>query len=162
MSTYTNTFTPTFLYIKRHKVTGLMYFGKTIKRNPQKYPGSGTYWWSHVSTHGKEHVETIWFREFTNKEDIVEFATFFSEFHDIVKSVRWANLMTEDGIGVSYKGRLKMFGRKCSAETKRRMSESRKQRVHSDEAKKQMSLAAKKRWARKRIEKEKQLSLQAS
>lgn len=33
---------PTYLYVKQHTITGLKYFGKTIK-DPYVYPGSGTH-----------------------------------------------------------------------------------------------------------------------
>ena len=34
---------PTYLYIKQHSVTKLKYFGKTTKKDPVKYLGSGIY-----------------------------------------------------------------------------------------------------------------------
>lgn len=52
-------YTPTYLYIKQHTITGKLYFGKTIK-DPEKYMGSGTHWKRHINKHGKEHVETLW------------------------------------------------------------------------------------------------------
>lgn len=36
------------LYIKIHNVTGLKYFGKTTKNNPEKYTGSGKHWKRHI------------------------------------------------------------------------------------------------------------------
>lgn len=91
-------FKDTYLYIKKHKITGLMYFGKTIGNNPLKYLGSGTYWKNHIKKYGIENVETIWFEKFTNENDLVEFALFFSEFHSIVKSKLWANKIPENGL----------------------------------------------------------------
>lgn len=41
------------LYIKTHNITGLKYFGKTIK-NPFKYKGSGKYWTRHLAIHGND------------------------------------------------------------------------------------------------------------
>ncbi len=46
-----------YLYVKRHRKTGLLYFGKTTK-NPLKYNGSGKYWKSHLRKHGSD-VETL-------------------------------------------------------------------------------------------------------
>lgn len=86
----------TYLYIKRHSVTGLKYFGKTI-RDPLKYNGSGLHWSPHIKKHGVEHVETLWHKLFTNQEDCTEFALFFSQEMNIVKSDKWANLTPEDG-----------------------------------------------------------------
>ena len=94
-------FTPTWLYIKRHRKTNLRYFGKTI-RDPNKYNGSGKYWISHLKTHGRD-VETLWCGLFINEDELVEFATSFSKENDIVESINkdgrkiWANVVPEDG-----------------------------------------------------------------
>lgn len=91
-------FQPTYLYIKRHKDTGLMYFGKTYAKNdPYVYKGSGVYWKEHLRAHG-DNIETIWADIFHSAEDILEFALFFSEEMDIVKSKQWANLKFESGL----------------------------------------------------------------
>jgi hypothetical protein len=96
---------PTFLYIKKHKKTGLKYFGKTTKTNVNSYLGSGKYWKKHINKHGKEYVETIWISEpFYNKELLVEFSTFLSDLFDIEKSSEWANLITENGLDGAPKG----------------------------------------------------------
>lgn len=97
MPTYVDDFKPTFLYIKRHRVTGLLYFGKTIRSNPTKYPGSGEYWKSHRAIHG-EDVETIWYCLFTDREELSRFALMCSEQWNIVKSDSWANLAFENGL----------------------------------------------------------------
>jgi len=88
---------PTFLYIKQHTVTGKLYFGKTTK-NPESYAGSGKYWLAHINKHGKNHVETLWYCLFYDKDDCVSFAQHFSKQHDIVNSDDWANLMVENGL----------------------------------------------------------------
>ncbi len=87
--------------IKRHKVTGLMYFCKTSTRDPLKYRGSGKYWKAHLKVHGKD-VETLWYELFDNENSLVEFALFFSDFHNIVGATKngkkvWANELPEDG-----------------------------------------------------------------
>ena len=38
----------TYLYVKKHAVTGKLYFGKTTAKDPIKYPGSGKYWSNHI------------------------------------------------------------------------------------------------------------------
>ena len=91
-------FQPTYLYIKRHSLTEKCYFGKTIRKDPVKYPGSGKLWARHIKAHGKEFVETLWFKLFTDKEELVKIATLFSEQQDIVKSDLWLNLKLETGI----------------------------------------------------------------
>jgi hypothetical protein len=88
---------PTYLYVKRHKITGLKYFGKTTKNNVVKYKGSGKKWLNHLNFYGNE-VETVWVSEsFQSKELLNEFALFFSEFFNIVESDEWANLIPENG-----------------------------------------------------------------
>lgn len=97
-----NNFKPTWLMIKRHKITGLLYFCKTARFNPKTYLGSGIYWKRHLKQHGNQ-IETIWMRLFNDAEDLVEFATFFSEFYEIVHAKNvlgnkiWANLEIENG-----------------------------------------------------------------
>lgn len=95
-------FKPTWLYIKQHNTTGLKYFGKTTK-DPKVYLGSGKYWLRHLKEHS-EDITTVWCEEFTDIDQLVEFATFFSEFHDIVNAVDstgkkvWANMIPENGL----------------------------------------------------------------
>ena len=90
--------TSTFLYIKRHRVTGLLYFGKTTEANPIKYPGSGTAWTEHLREHGND-VETLWYCLFTSRAEMVEFALMCSDMWDIVLSEDWANKVRENGRG---------------------------------------------------------------
>jgi hypothetical protein len=90
-------FIPTYLYIKRHLVTGKLYFGKTIK-NPETYYGSGKHWTLHYKKHGKEHIETLWYCLFYDKESIQEFALNFSKQETITESDQWLNLKDEDGL----------------------------------------------------------------
>lgn len=90
-------FTPTYLYIKRHSVTGKLYFGKTI-RDPETYFGSGLHWKRHIEKHGKDHVETLWYCLFIDKESCPEFALNFSEQRQIVESKEWLNVKPENGL----------------------------------------------------------------
>jgi hypothetical protein len=91
------TFIPTWLMVKRHKETGLMYLCKTISKDPNKYKGSGLRWSNHLRKHGR-NVENLWSMLFTDKGDIQEFAIFVSEVCEIVHSNEWANLVVEDGV----------------------------------------------------------------
>lgn len=92
------TILPTRLYIKQHSITGLKYFGKTI-RDPYTYLGSGTRWNNHIRKHGKEFVETLWVSEpYTDAKLIKEVALKFSLENNIVESNEWANLILENGI----------------------------------------------------------------
>lgn len=88
---------PTWLYVKKHAITGIRYFGKTT-RNPDTYLGSGVYWRRHIRKHGTEHVMTIWKHLFSSREDIEEFAKFFSEEFNVVRDNSWANLTIENGL----------------------------------------------------------------
>ena len=125
---YLKYFKPTYLYIKRHKITGLKYFGKTIK-DPLKYQGSGTKWKSHMQYYGKEHVDTIWYQLFEDIDECRNYALKFSEENDIVNSDEWANLIPEDGLWVKLETRRKMSEAKLGKESHR------KGKNHSDEAK---------------------------
>lgn len=92
-------FSPTTLYIKKHLITNLYYFGKTCKQDPYEYLGSGRHWLKHIKSHGKEHVDTIWVSNiFTDRNDLIEFAEFFSEFFNIVKDRSWSNQRPENGV----------------------------------------------------------------
>lgn len=121
MNIYSN-FRPTYLYIKQHNVTGLKYFGKTIKKDPIKYKGSGDYWLNHLAVHGND-VTTTWYQLFTDIDELKAFALEFSKENNIVESNEWANLIVENGLHSS--GRL---GRKASEQQKLLQSEKMKGR----------------------------------
>lgn len=85
-----------YLYVKQHKVTGLKYFGMTIKKNPHVYIGSGTHWRRHLKIHGKDIITLkVW--EFEDHGECERFALKFSEENKIVESKEWANLRPENG-----------------------------------------------------------------
>ena len=147
-------FMPTWLYIKKHNITGLRYFGKTIKTNPEKYNGSGKYWKSHLRTHGND-VSTIWCELFTDRETLVEYALSFSKDNNIFESKDWANLKFENGLDGGHSGvprsettkrKLSIIntGRMHSSDTKEKISSSNigKHNIpKSDEAKRKMSVS---------------------
>lgn len=93
----------TWLYVKRCNHCGLLYFGKTV-RDPYTYLGSGSKWIKHMQRHGKEHIETLKVKLYTDEERCMRAALNFSEEHDIVKARRedgrkiWANLVPENGL----------------------------------------------------------------
>lgn len=126
-------FKPTFLYIKQHSVTGLLYFGKTSKGDPVKYKGSGTYWKRHIKQHGVKFVETIWYCLFLDAESIKEFELSFSINNNIVEDTRWANLVEETGIGGP------PLGLKRSEETCKKIGDSKRGIRYSDEVRRKMS-----------------------
>lgn len=84
-----------YLYHKRHRKTGLNYFGKTTV-DPYSYNGSGKYWRRHLNIHG-EDIETINVWQFEDQEKCTDFALGFSQKYSIVESKEWANLKPENG-----------------------------------------------------------------
>lgn len=94
-----NNFLPTRLYIKKHSITGLRYFGKYTKEDIENYLGSGKRWNNHIKKHGKENVITEWVSDwFTDPFLLQEMALLISSEFDIVNSKDWANLKPEYGI----------------------------------------------------------------
>lgn len=99
-------FKPTYLYVKQHKITGLLYFGKTTRtgKSFEKYNGSGKHWSPHIKKHGVKHVETLWYCLFLDKDELVKFALMCSYQWDIVNAKNsngkkiWANQKIEDGL----------------------------------------------------------------
>lgn len=97
-------FTPTFLYIKRHSLSGKFYLGKTIRHNPEKYLGSGTRWRRHIRKYGEQHVETVWYCLFLDESSCTEFALLISNLCDVANSQDWLNLIPENGLRGQSKG----------------------------------------------------------
>lgn len=92
-----------YLYIKQHSLTGLKYFGKTTRKDPFKYEGSGIKWSNHINKHGKEHIQTLEIWGFDNQDLCTEFALKFSKDNNIVEEKingkkTWANLIDENGV----------------------------------------------------------------
>ena len=122
-------FKSTWLYIKQHNVTGLKYFGKTVRKDPTRYNGSGKKWVNHLNFHGND-VTTIWCKLFNNKDELVKFALKFSEENNIIESTEWANLKPENGLdGGSPKGTNK--GRPCSEQARQNLARGRENRIYT-------------------------------
>jgi hypothetical protein len=110
-------FKPTFLYIKQHTETGKLYFGKTTKKNVERYTGSGIHWGRHTTAHGKDKVVTLWYCLFTDIETLVGTAVTMSEIMDITGSDDWLNFKPENGLdGGSFKGFNGWAGKRHSPE----------------------------------------------
>jgi hypothetical protein len=140
----------TYLYIKQHSITGLKYFGKTTKKDPYKYLGSGTYWKNHIKKHGKEHVITLSvYGPYTDKIYLEKQALAMSDWFNIVESDEWANLINENGLdGGSFPGKFNgNYRNKYSIETRVKMSLSmkgkNKGKKHSEEHRAKISAARK-------------------
>jgi hypothetical protein len=121
-------FKPTFLYIKKHTITGKLYFGKTIKHDKrfEEYLGSGKHWTGHIRKHGVEFIETIWYCLYTDIDLLVEAALSLSNTMDIVLSESWANMTPETGLGGGITGSKYPNRAKISEESHLKMKESRK------------------------------------
>lgn len=87
-----------YLYKKTHRTTGLKYLGKTTKPDPHIYPGSGTYWTSHIKAHG-DNCETEIIKECASNEELRKWGIYYSKLWNIVESTEWANLKEECGDG---------------------------------------------------------------
>ena len=107
-----------YLYHKRHRITGLNYFGKT-KHDPTFYNGSGVYWNAHLRKHGKD-IENVQIWKFDDEQERSKFAIQFSKDNNIVESDHWANLCIEDGM---------MGGDKFMYMSPERLAEIRQKRV---------------------------------
>lgn len=93
-----NSFRPTRLAIK--ELNGLKYFCKSVRKNFEKYKGSGKFWSNHIKKFGSENVRTLWISDwFYCPHHIQDFALVFGEYNKIVESSEWANLIPEYGIG---------------------------------------------------------------
>jgi len=139
-----------YLYVKTHNKTGLKYFGKTTKKNPHKYKGSGLYWQRHLKKHG-EDFQTEIVAEFQDENSCQEFALNFSKEHDIANSPDWANLQEEnglDGAPVNHKGH------KFTSEQLKKLSESSREKWKDPEFRKKMSEARSKSWTEERKRKQ--------
>lgn len=118
-----------YLYVKTHNKTGLKYLGKTIKKDPHKYTGSGKYWIRHLKQHGYDYTTKI-IKECQTEEELIKWGLHYSKLWNIVKSENWANLKEEAGDGGS-----------PGEDTRQKISEAGKGRTHSAETKQKMSNA---------------------
>jgi hypothetical protein len=135
-----------YLYIKTHNVTGLEYFGKTTKKDPHKYTGSGKYWKRHLKKHGSDFTTEI-IATFQDDDSCKEFALNFSKENDIVDSPNWANLQEENGLDGAPVGH---EGHKFTQEQLQKISESSKQRWADPEFKKMMVKNQTSSWTEQR------------
>lgn len=115
------TFKPTYLYIKQHSITGLLYLGKTVK-NPETYKGSGIKWRAHIKKHGIQHVVNLWYCLYLTEEDIMIAADQLSTQYQVAESTAWANFIPENGIN----GGPANLGRARSLESRAKQSKTSK------------------------------------
>jgi hypothetical protein len=135
-----------YLYVKTHNLTGLKYFGKTVKKDPHKYTGSGTYWKKHLKKHGFNYSTEI-VATFEDESLCESFALKFSSDHDIVNSPLWANLQAENGLHGAPKGHA---GHKFTPEQLQKISETSKQRWADPEQRKKLLESQTNSWTEHR------------
>jgi len=100
-----------YLYVKTHRITGLNYLGYTSRKNPHKYPGSGTRWNLHLKKHGYVYDTKI-LNRCISKSAIRAWGLFYSRLWSVVDSKKWANLKEENGDGGGCFGEVNgMFGK---------------------------------------------------
>ena len=124
-----------YLYIKTHNKTGLKYLGKTARKDPYSYSGSGIDWIAHLEKHGYDFTTTI-LQECSNNEEVKKYGLYYSSLWNIVESKEWANRIFEGGEGGTTRG---FAGKRHSTETKQRMSESHKGKIVSAKTREKMS-----------------------
>lgn len=93
-----------YLCVKQHSITGMLYFCKTTRNDPEKYLGSGKYWKRHLKKHGASFVKTLKVWKFEDQIKCVNFAKRFSNFYGIVNASNWANIIEENGLDGAPKG----------------------------------------------------------
>jgi len=141
------------LYVKTHNITGLKYFGKTVRNDPSKYKGSGKYWKLHLKKYGND-VTTEIIGKFDDWQKCTEVALEFSKHHNIVMSESWANLIEENGLDGAPKGAYRSLehkqkisdsrkGQRVADETRAKISAANIGRSHSDETRAKMSVSQK-------------------
>jgi hypothetical protein len=92
-----NSFRPTRLAIK--ELTGQYYFCKSIRKNIEKYTGSGKRWKDRIKKYGRASIRTLWVSDwYHDPEEIQKIALHFSKENEIVESALWANLQPENGL----------------------------------------------------------------
>lgn len=90
-----------YLYVKKHRKTGMKYLGYTSKDNVNQYTGSGKYWLKHLAKHGSDCVVTHILFESENRDLVALWGVFFSDLYNVVESDEWANLIVENTRGPS-------------------------------------------------------------
>lgn len=137
-----------YLYVKTHNKTGLKYFGKTTKKDPHKYTGSGIYWKKHLKKYGVDYTTDI-IAMFHDETLCQEFALNFSKQNDIVNSNNWANLQEENGLDGAPIGH---NGHKFTKEQLQKISEASKQRWKDPNYREMVKKKQSESWTQQRKE----------
>jgi hypothetical protein len=103
------------IYIKRHNKTGLLYLGKTNKKDPHKYKGSGKRWVAELKKHGCDYSTTI--IEQVMPEILSERGRYWSNYYHVTTAMDdfgypiWANIIPETGGGPGHKHSKETYAR---------------------------------------------------
>lgn len=131
-----------YLYVKTHNITGLKYFGKTIKANPEKYNGSGLYWKRHLKIHGN-NISTKIIGKYDDYDKCSDDAIKFSIENNIIESKEWANLIIENGKDGAPFGHI---GHKFTAKQIKKISKSSFNKWKNTEYREKLIEIHKNRW----------------
>ena len=85
-----------YLLLKEHCHTQMKYLCVTIRKDYDRYTGSGKYWQRHLQEHGKHFKTTLLFSS-DNEEEFNAQCLYYSELFDVVKNPNFANLVPELG-----------------------------------------------------------------
>lgn len=121
-----------YLYHKHCSHCGLKYFGRTEKKDPYKYNGSGLHWKRHIKKYCAD-VITDWVMEFEDQIECTEFALKYSSDYDIVESIEYANMCAEDGL---HRGIVQL-----SIQSRKNIGEASRNRIWSVESRNKISKA---------------------
>ena len=111
-----------YLYVKTHNETGLKYLGKTVAKDPHKYPGSGVYWRRHLDKHGYTYTTEI-LKECQTNAELAAWGEYYSRLWDVAESNEWANLTPESGAGADSETQKKIW---ADPDLRKRLSEKMK------------------------------------
>lgn len=93
-----------YLYVKTHNITGLKYLGKTSRKNPYSYPGSGKDWKQHLKKYGNL-VTTEILHKCNSQREVGELGRYYSALWRVTTAMDdygnkiWANIIPETGGG---------------------------------------------------------------
>lgn len=138
-----------YLLVKTHNITGLKYLCKTIRKDYDKYPGSGIYWTNHLKIHGKLYTTTL-LKECESPQELKEWGLYYSDLWNIVEerdsngNKTWANMVPEIGDGASSDYIKKLWE---NPEYRKKQLSSRKIVQESAEYKEKQRLGSKKMWS---------------
>lgn len=138
-----------YLLLKIHKITGLKYLCKTIRKDYDKYLGSGDYWKAHLKIHGN-FITTVLLRECESTKELKKWGLYYSNLWNIVEErdskgkKTWANMKAEEGDGNSKEYAKHLWE---NEEYRKKQRSSRKITQNTPEYKENQRVNSKKMWS---------------